>query len=43
MERDFAALFMPGLLERGAFGENQFAYRTGHGARDALFCWSCLG
>ena len=35
MERALSALFVP-QLSRVAFGEQQFAYRKGHGARDAL-------
>ena len=37
------AFFFCPLLERRAFGENQFAYRKKHGARDAIAfyasCW----
>ena len=36
MERFLASLFVPQLVELGAFGENQFAYRLEHGARDLL-------
>ena len=35
MERILSTLFVP-RLSRVAFGERQFAYRKGHGARDAL-------
>ena len=36
MERYLASLFLPQLISVGAFGANQFAYRPGHGARDAI-------
>ena len=35
-ERVFASMFVPRLVEIGAFGENQFAYMPERGARDAL-------
>jgi len=36
MERFLASTFMPDIINLGAFGENQFAYRKEHGARDAV-------
>ena len=36
MERVILELLTPFLEDAGAFGEHQFAYRKGHGARDAL-------
>ena len=36
MERFLASLFLPDLIDVGAFGANQFAYKPKHGARDAI-------
>ena len=43
IERLLAEHLLPFLENTGAYGQNQFAYRTGHGYRDALafnsFTW----
>jgi len=36
MERYLASLFLPSLISLGGFGANQFAYKPGHGSRDAV-------
>ena len=40
VERVLSDCFSP-LLERNAFGDNQFAYRKKHGARDAVAFYVC--
>ena len=35
-ERVIAQVFMPDMIQRNVFGENQFAYLPGRGVRDAL-------
>ena len=36
MERYLASMFLPDLIRLGGFGQDQFAYRPDHGARDVI-------
>ena len=41
MERFTGSCFLPRLISLNVFGQNQFAYRVAHGARDALLFLVC--